>query len=195
MDANASTVLLGITGEEADLAYEKVENYLRACRISSKLSRARLAALFVNDAARDRSSGTSSEQLVTIAVAKAQSFISRWVSDALPDSEHGRLSLSESFLLIYLSDIQTKYPGKFLSDENIQDDIKVLFKKRIIRTGPNLEISSMVPRKIDMGVFHEIADSTMHFLNRWPFIKILAAWLFFILALILFFFYTRGKVL
>jgi hypothetical protein len=61
-----------------------------------------------------------------------------------------------------------------------------------MRAGPELQISNMVPRPIDLGLLPELADDTLDALNRMPLIKALVGWLIFLAILTVLFWKTRN---
>ena len=95
-----------LKAEECDEAFEKVENYLRACRVASRLHRARLAALILQLTLEKRAAATgeaAETHLATLAIEEARALITQWMSGLLPlRSDERPYSLAEGFLALYL---------------------------------------------------------------------------------------------
>jgi len=60
-----------------------------------------------------------------------------------------------------------------------------------IQAGPDMAVSSMVPRQIDLGPITEAAGETLERIERWPTIRVLLLWLVFVAALGVIFKITR----
>ncbi len=60
-----------------------------------------------------------------------------------------------------------------------------------IVAGPDLAVSSMVPRPIDLGPITEAAGETIEQIGKWPLLRTLVLWLVFTTALAGVFFVTR----
>ncbi len=183
-----------ISAQDADSAFENVDDYLRACRLSSKLARANLAAHFVRNAIQKKSAG-SDKSLEELSISEAKSYLGSWLAELTDGKAQNGARLHEALLSIYLNDIPSRWPDVFLSNCRAPDELRKSVHKSSISSAPNLEFTSMVPEKIDMGMIHEIADSTMDILNKRPILKMLVGWILFIALMIFLFWYTRGRVL
>ena len=207
-------------------AFEKVENYLRACRVASRLHRARLTALILQRAIERRESGrqqpvvssqssvvsgqlSASENpqsamrnaqsataplppLATLAIEEARELVANWLANLLPSrSEEQPFTLAEGFLALYLCDAPMRWPGAFLNPQQAPPDFADTLRSRIVKTGPELEVSSMVPRQIDLGLLPDLAESAFDTLDRFPLIKTLLVWTLFVAGLVFLFWYTR----
>ncbi len=60
-----------------------------------------------------------------------------------------------------------------------------------LEAGPDLAVSSMVPRPIDLGRITEAAGETLERFERWPVMRALFLWLVFAAALAGIFYMTR----
>ena len=60
-----------------------------------------------------------------------------------------------------------------------------------IEAGPDLAVSSMVPRPIDLGTITEVAGETIARFEQWPLLRGLVLWLLFAGALAGIFFATH----
>ncbi len=224
---------------EWDEAFEKVENYLRACRVASRLHRARLTALILQRAIERRSrspaqpevrgqrsevssqpsvvsgqwsvaasenstttnhkseiinhkSAAASPPLSSLAIEEARELVAHWLANLLPARAENRpFTLAEGFLALYLCDAPMRWPGAFLNPQQAPPDFADTLRSRIVKTGPELEVSSMVPRQIDLGLLPDLAESAFDKLDRVPLLKTLFVWALFIAGLVFLFWYTR----
>jgi hypothetical protein len=176
--------------EEWDEAFEKVENYLRACRVSSRLHRARLAAVILQRALEQQAG--NAENLATLSIDETRAMIASWMSELLQRPELGRqATMDEAYLALYLCDAPMRWPNAFLNPREAPPGFSETLHARLVKTGPELEVSSMVPRPLDRGLIPELAGSAMETLERFPIIKTLFMWLVFAALLVALFLYTR----
>ena len=177
--------------EEWNEAYEKVENYLRACRINSRLHRARLIHRVLQRVSERGPVGVG-EALSTAAIRETQIMMEEWFARLLqPSSEGGRYSLVDGRVALLLCDGSDRWPYAFLTTDDLPPDLVKEMRESILVAGPNLAISNMVPRAIDYGWFPEIAGDTLGSLGRWPVLQALMAWGLFILMLAILFIKSR----
>lgn len=179
--------------EEWNHAYEKLESYLRAHEVDSHLHRARLITLILRRVNNRLHGPAPSAPLPTLAIEEANRLLNEWFSLImdLPSGEKSRFTAADGRVALFLCDGPLRWPYAFLDPEIIPDDLKTAMHKSLMRAGPELQISSMVPRPIDFGLLPEFADDTMDALNRRPLIKALAGWLILLSILTLLFWITR----
>jgi hypothetical protein len=184
-----------VMAAEWDEAFEKVENYLRACRVASRLHRARLAALILQRAIEKRnadSEGAPAIHLATLAIDEARRLITRWMSGLLPPRSDDRpYTLPEGYLALYLCDAPMRWPNAFLNPQLSPPGFSETLHARLVKTGPELEVSSMVPRPLDRGLIPDLADSARETFDRFPILRTLFLWLLISAGLIFLFWYTR----
>jgi hypothetical protein len=180
---------------EWDEAFEKVENYLRACRVASRLHRARLAAVILQRAIEKRnatSEGSPSVHLATLAIDEARRLITQWMSGLLPPrSDERPYTLPEGYLALYLCDAPMRWPNAFLNPQLSPPGFSETLHARLVKTGPELEVSSMVPRPLDRGLIPDLADSARETFDRFPILRTLFLWLLISAGLVFLFWYTR----
>ena len=183
------------TAGEWDAAFDKIENYLRALRVASRLHRARLAALILQRAWQARESQPAAERLPLsdAAIVEARLLLRAWFDGLLPPRPGGSTGgVEQGLLALYLCDGATRWPGAFLHPADTPPALAEAMRARIGRTGPDLEISRVVPREIDLGLIPGIAGSTRALFARWPLLGTLLGWSLFIAALVALFLHTRG---
>ena len=179
--------------EEWDEAYEKVENYLRACRVASRLHRARLSTVILQRAyARRQQAGGDGQSLGTLAIQEARALINQWLLELLPEQPgetgHNPVDL---WVALYLSDGPVRWPNAFLNSPQTPKEFVESLRLRSVQAGPELQISRMVPRPLDLGLLPELAGNVMESFRKWPVLRILLSWLLFILLLVALFWYTH----
>jgi hypothetical protein len=180
--------------EEWNDAYEKVENYLRACRVGSHLQRARLIALILQRV-YDRTQSDPSvadRSLPELAIVEVRERIADWSSRFLPPRADGSaLNLGDGMLAIYLCDGPTRWPYAFLDSQRMPPEFAEALSSRLVRAGPDLAVSSMVPRDMDLGLMPGLVGSAMETFEAVPILKTLLAWLLLFGLLGFLFWYTR----
>lgn len=177
---------------ELDEAYGKVENYLRACRVSSRLHRARITAMIVNRVVERRSSAAAGRPLSTLAIEEARRLITAWLSGLLPPRPDDQpYTPAEGFVALYLCDGPMRWPNAFLASGEEPPGFLDTLRARLVNAGPDLEVSSMVPRPLDRGILPELAGSARDTFDRFPILRTLLFWLLFTAALVALFRSTR----
>jgi hypothetical protein len=180
--------------DEWNDAYEKVENYLRACRVSSHLQRARLAALILQRVydRTQRDAACAQLPLSELAITEVRERIAEWVGHYVPAQPDGRsLNLGDGMLAIYLCDGPSRWPYAFLDSQRMPPEYADALACRVVRAGPDLAVSSMVPRDMDLGLMPELVGSAIETFESVPLLKTLFAWLLFLGLLGFLFWYTR----
>lgn len=181
--------------EDWNEAYEKVENYLRACRVGSHLHRARLTAL-VLQRVHDRLQADPQEGELNIpgmAIDEVRNRIEEWIGHYLPQQviQGKSISLGNSMLALYLGDGPMRWPYAFLDSVNRPDELAEIIRARIVRTGPDFAFSSMVPREIDLGLVPELMGDAMESFESAPVLRTVLAWSLFLGLLAFLFWYTH----
>lgn len=176
-------------------AYEKVENYLRACRVASHLHRARLTALVLQRVYdRLQAEPPAGElDIPGMAITEVRTRIEEWLGHFLPQQviQGKSISLGNSMLALYLGDGPMRWPYTFLDSVNRPDELAQIIRQRIVRTGPDFAFTSMVPRDIDLGLMPELMGSAMESFESFPILRMVLAWGIFIGLLGFLFWYTH----
>jgi len=177
--------------EAWNAAYVRVEDYLRAHRIHNRLHQSRLILRILERAAR-RHEQRPDLSPTTLAAEEAESMMDTWFAEVL--SEKGlprdRIATAGRVALL-LTDGPEKCPYAFLEEEKVPAEFAREMQQSSIQAGPDLTVSSMVPRPIDLGLIPEAAGETIERFERWPFLRALALWAIFAAALALIFYATR----
>ncbi len=198
MDLSVESITLPpwdpLRADEWNEAYEKVENYLRACRVGSRLQRARLTARILQRA-YDRQQAREPDALrplPALAIGEAREQIAAWIARYLPPHGGAREpNPGEGLLALYLCDGAARWPYAFLDAERTPPEFAEALRVRIVRAGPDLAVSSMVPREMDFGLLPELAGSAMETFESLPILRTVLSWLLFIGLLFFLFWHTR----
>ena len=115
-----------------------------------------------------------------------------WFAEVLgkKDLSHDRIAVTGRVALL-LTDGPEKRPYAFLDEEPVSPEFARAMQQCSIEAGPDLAVSSMVPRPIDLGLIPEAAGDTIERFERWPLLRALLLWVLFAAALAAIFFATR----
>jgi hypothetical protein len=179
------------TLEQWNAAYVRVEDYLRAHRIHSRLHQSRLIERVLERAAR-RHADDPTQDPITLAADETEALMLDWFALQL-----GELPLAPDRLAaqartaMLLADVPAKWPYAFLETENTPPAVHTAMEKGSLQAGPDLAVSSMVPRDIDLGTLPAVAGETLEKLERWPLVRLIAMWTAFAGILMALFALTR----
>ena len=115
-----------------------------------------------------------------------------WFAEVLDekDQPHDRLAIDGRVSLL-LCDGPERWPYAFLDENNIPPDFVQAMRNSNLEAGPDLAVSSMVPRPIDFGRITGAAGETLERIERAPVLRTLCLWLLFASALGGIFYLTR----
>lgn len=162
--------------EQWNAAYVRVEDYLRAHRIHNRLHQSRLIQAALERAAVRHERDPSANPTV-LAAEELEAAMDAWFAVMLDErgQPHDRIA-SDGRLALLLCDGPEKWPYAFLDDRNPPPDFSAAMRAGAIRAGPDLQVSSMVPRQIDLGPLPEVAGETIERIERWPIVRMLLLW-------------------
>jgi hypothetical protein len=172
-------------------AFVRAEDYLRAHRIHNRLHMSRLIQKILARAARRHEQNPALDP-TTLVAEETEAMMDVWFADVLDerDQPHDRIAI-DGRLALLLCDGPQKWPYAFLDEENIPVDFRKGMRAVAIEAGPDMAISSMVPRPIDLGPIPEAAGETLERFEQWPILRTLLLWLVFAGALAVIFHATR----
>lgn len=177
--------------EAWNAAYVRVEDYLRAHRIHNRLHQSRLIQKILERAAR-RHAGHPALDPTTFAAEETEAMMNAWFSEVLGErNQPGERTVINGRLALLLSDGAQKWPYAFLDEDNIPAEFSQAMQAGSIQAGPDLAVSSMVPRPIELGAISEAAGETLERFEKWPLLRALFLWAIFLAALALIFRATR----
>jgi hypothetical protein len=179
------------TLDEWNAAYVRVEDYLRAHRIHNRLHQSRLIQQVLERAAR-RHALQPSRSPTTVAVEEVEALMDAWFGTTLDERgmSHDRIAIAGRVALLLCEGPQ-KWPYAFLDEEHIPAEFAQAMRAGVMQAGPDLAISSMVPRPIDLGPIPEVAGDTIETIEKWPILRTLLLWMVFAGALAAIFYVTR----
>ena len=179
------------TMEEWNAAYVRVEDYLRAHRIHNRLHQSRLIQQVLERAA-GRHAVEPGRSPTVIAAEETEAMMDTWFAEMLDvrGQPHERIAV-EGRLALLLSDGPQRWPYAFLEYREIPADFGAAMRAGVIEAGPDMAVSSMVPRPIDLGPIPEAAGETFERIERWPILRAVLLWLLFAGALAGIFYVTR----
>jgi hypothetical protein len=179
------------TLEQWNAAYVRVEDYLRAHRIHNRLHQSRLILRVLSAAAARHVQNTSLDP-VTLAIEETDRVMDGWFAELLgaKGRPHDRIA-AEGRVALLVSDGTQRWPYAFLDDQNIPPEFAQAMRQGSLQAGPDLAVSSMVPRDIDLGTITEAAGQTLERIEGIPIVRVVLLWVVFIAVLTAVFFATR----
>ena len=177
--------------EAWNAAYVRVEDYLRAHRVHNRLHQSRLIQEILERAAR-RHLAQPETHPTTLAAEETEALMDAWFGAVLSSQNvPPERRAIEGRVALMLCDGSEKWPYAFLDDKDIPADFRAALEASSMQAGPDLVVSSMVPRPIDLGPITEAAGDTLERFERWPILRALLLWLMFAGALAGIFYATR----
>jgi hypothetical protein len=179
------------TLEDWNNAYVRVEDYLRAHRIHNRLHASRLILKILGRAAARHTANPMLDP-TTLAAEETETMMDHWFADILNarDQPHERIAIDGRVALL-LCDGPQKWPFAFLEEPNGPKDFVEAMRSRALMAGPDMAVSSMVPRPIDLGPIPEAAGETLERFERLPMLRTFFLWLLFSGVLAAIFYATR----
>ncbi len=179
------------TMEAWNAAYVRVEDYLRAHRIHNRLHQSRLIQAVLERAAQRHAANPALDP-TTLAAEAVEEMMDQWFADVLgiKNREHQRIAIDGRVAML-LCDGPQQWPYAFLDRGNIPADFASTMLASSIKAGPDMTVSSMVPRDIDLGPITEAAGETLERMEKWPLLRMVLLWALFLGALFGIFFVTR----
>jgi hypothetical protein len=179
------------TVEDWNHAYVRVEDYLRAHRIHNRLHSTRLILTVLQRAAMRHAANPSLDP-TTLAAEETEAMMDRWFAEILDerDQPHERIAV-DGRLALLLCDGPQRWPYAFLDDQRVPADFIEAMRTGALTAGPDMSVSSMVPRPIDLGPIPEAAGETLERFERLPMLRTFFLWLLFTGVLAGIFYATR----
>jgi hypothetical protein len=179
------------TMEQWNSAYVRVEDYLRAHRIHNRLHQSRLIQQILERAAH-RHEAAPARSPTELAAEETETLMDQWFAEMLDErgQPHERIAI-DGRLALLLCDGPQKWPYAFLDEQHTPGEFEHAMRAGAIQAGPDMSVSSMVPRPIDLGTIPGVAGETMERIERWPMLRTVLLWLLFASALGATFYATR----
>jgi hypothetical protein len=172
-------------------AYVRVEDYLRAHRVHNRLHQSRLILQILERATRRHEQNPHLDP-TRLAAEETAALMDSWFGEVLGQSDlpHDRIAV-EGRVALLLSDGPRKWPYAFLDPKQVPADFVDAMRAGSVSAGPDMAVTSMVPRPIDLGTISGVAGETMETIEKWPILRTLLLWLVFGGALAAIFSATR----
>ena len=179
------------TMEAWNAAYVRTEDYLRAHRIHNRLHQSRLIQTVLERAANRHALNPALEP-TTLAAEEMELMMDEWFAELLgaKNLPHDRIAI-EGRVALLLCDGPQKWPYAFLDSRTVPDEFTAAMRASSIKAGPDMTVSSMVPREIDLGPITEAAGETLERMEKWPLLRLALLWALFLGALFGIFYVTR----
>ena len=155
-------------------AYDRLQNFFDTFALSDRAETSRLT-LKLLDQAREFHRQDPSHDPTTLVMEQAQKLVSEWLATNLDERDRAVSQIfSSGYIALLLSRLFRTAPASFLASP-LPDDLRQSMRQTLLVTGPDFNISSMTPRRIDYGPMLALARQTWH---RWNTREILIAMLF-----------------
>ena len=172
-------------------AYIRVEDYIRAHRIHDRLHSSRII-LKILERAAVRHAADPSLDPTTLAAEETEAMMDRWFAEILDerDQPHERIAVDGRVALL-LADGPQKWPYAFLNEQHVPEEFIQSMRAGALAAGPDMALSSMVPRPIDLGPIPEAAGETLERFEKLPMLRTIFLWMLFAGVLAAIFYATR----
>jgi hypothetical protein len=179
------------TAEQWNAAFIRVEDYLRAHRVHNRLQQITVLEKVIARAARRHEQNTSLEP-TTLAAEEVDRMMDEWFGELLGDKNlpHERIAV-EGRVALLMCDGVDRWPYAFLDEQQVPPEFAQEMQRRSIQAGPDMTVTSMVPRQIELGALTEVAGQTFDQIEKWPVLRVTLLWALFVSVLALVFYATR----
>ena len=172
MKADTSSTLPQSAWDEAFL---RVESYLHAHQIESRLLLTSLTTSIIEEA-REGAKDQPDAHPVELSMNVVHQRMSGWFKEAFGEGNwneqqfraRGRLSL-------VMTDMASSWAQQFLSSDRVQPDLAQRLNEAALQSGPELRLSKMPPAPIEFG-FSD-SDEGSPAVSRWAPIPAIAIWI------------------
>jgi hypothetical protein len=170
-------------GPAWDEAFLRVESYLRAHQLESRIVLNRLVVEIIHAAraSADTPSG-SGQDPDSLAMREAERRTAAWFARVLGDAadpDDERLGTRGRIALV-MADVPARWPQHFLAATPPPPELVEAMRAAYLEAGPELELSRMVPRPLDFGPIANVADEAWKTFARWPVLRAIVGWALFV---------------
>ena len=180
-----------------DEAFLRVESFLRAHQIESRLVLNRLTVEIIRGARHaledPQTDSLLSRDPVALAMREAERRTTAWFALVLGDAadpDDERLGTRGRIALV-MADVPARWPRDFFAETPPPPELVAAMRAAYIEAGPGLELTRMVPRPLDFGPIANVADEAWKTFTRWPVLRAIVGWLLFLGLLAAAWFATR----
>lgn len=173
---NSGSVAPVPSGPAWDEAFLRVESYLRAHHVESRVVLNQLATEIIRDA-RDRALLSPNEEPVVAAMQATQARMGAWFARAGNTGDwsdervraRGRLSL-------VLGESPVRRQNCFLSLEEVPAEVAASLAAGVLRPNPELQLSNMPPAPLEFG-FNDPVNPSIAQKSGWATMREAAGWI------------------
>jgi hypothetical protein len=179
------------TADQWNAAFIRVEDYLRAHRVHNRLQQITiLQKVIARAAARHEQNPTLDP--TSLAAEEVDRMMDEWFGELLGDKNlpHERIAV-EGRVALLLTDGVERWPYAFLDEQHVPPEFAREMQRRSIQAGPDMTVSNMVPRPIELGALTEVAGQTFEQIEKWPILRVTLLWAVFLSVMALVFYATR----
>jgi hypothetical protein len=153
------------TVEEWNAAYYRLEDYLRAHHVTYKVHQSQIILRVLQRAAAQHA--LHPDQAPTkLALEEAYAVMDQWFGRLLPDEPESRASIIGRVSMSII-DATDRWPNVFLASEReIPTAFRTALSDVTLQSGPDLRVSSMVPRPLDSSPVAELIEESWERLGR-----------------------------
>lgn len=161
---------------EWDEAFLRVESYLRAHQIESRVLLNRLTMNILTDA-RALAARHPEEPPVTLAIQVAHARIGEWLVHALGEGDWADQRFrARGRLALLMAEIPHRCPENFLSREELPVETKSRLAEATLRSGPEINLTGMPPAPLEFSLGTAVEERWVTF-SRSAFLRASASWL------------------
>lgn len=173
-------------------ATERVEDYLRAYRVTNRVLLHRLTQHIIGLAAQ-RHGADPSRLPLELAMEEAMRLIESWLEKLVGAGDAGTPArrFARGRAAMDLAGLPALWPEYFLDYREMPPEMVAQLRATYLDAGPDLEFSNMAPRPIDLGPVPGAADSAWRTFDKWPALGTLLTWTLFVAVLGAAFYVTR----
>lgn len=179
------------TPEQWNAAFVRVEDYLRAHRVHNRLQQSQILQRVLARAASQHEKEPHLDP-TTLAAEEIDRMMDEWFGELLGDKNlpHERIAVEGRVALQMCNGVE-RWPYAFLDLNNVPPEFAQEMKQRSMQAGPDMTVTSMVPREIELGTLTEVAGQTFEQIEKWPILRVTLLWLLFLSVLAVVFRATR----
>jgi hypothetical protein len=156
-------------------AYDRLVAYLRTFELGDHAYVSRLALDILQQAQEaHRADGTQDPTKLTLGL--AQKKITEWLATNLaPQETSPSHVLPSGYVALLLSRAYRTAPDSFLATP-LPEELRQALRESLLVTGPDLNVSSMTPRRLDYGPMLQFARQTWHRVSAKEFFIAVVFW-------------------
>jgi hypothetical protein len=174
---------------EWNAAYAKVESYFHALRVRNKVLLGRLVIHVLKRAMR-RAQNEPERSATELAAEEMDHVVTDWFAQVLQEPPTGtdQMLSTRGRLALLLVDMPGKWQDQFLRPGPWPDAFVTSMRNAYLHAGPDFQLAKMTPRHMHLGPITTLAN-----FSRMPAARMVAAWVAFTLALVIFFLFTHHR--